>query len=154
MTQTRQREDESPRPAARSRTAVLAERIPIRRIVLVTLSILITAGVLLGSWKTLTMTEGRISAAGWRDFLVFGVALGTKLAAEETTHFYGKELTAEESQPVGRTASRPTTSALSPSGKSGSSPTSYLPNPAERAAPPVDFPLDLRLHSVQPTVRQ
>ena len=36
-------------PVTRSRTAVLAERIPIRRIVLVTLSILIAAGVLLGS---------------------------------------------------------------------------------------------------------
>ena len=77
MTQTRQREDESPRPAARSRTAVLAERIPIRRIILVILSILIAAGVLIGSYKTLTLTEGRISGAGWRDFLVFGVALGS-----------------------------------------------------------------------------
>ena len=56
---------------------MLAERIPIRRIILVILSILIAAGVLLGSWKTLTLTEGRISAAGWRDFLVFGVALGS-----------------------------------------------------------------------------
>jgi uncharacterized repeat protein (TIGR01451 family) len=35
-------------------------------------------------------------------------SIGTKLAAEETTHFYGKELTAEASQPVGRTATRPT----------------------------------------------
>src|SRR5215216_4520854 len=77
MTQTRQRDDESPQPVARSRTAVLAERIPIRRIILVTLSILIAAGVLVGSYKTLTLTEGRISAAGWRDFLVFGVALGS-----------------------------------------------------------------------------
>jgi branched-chain amino acid transport system permease protein len=77
MTQTREREDESPTPVTRSRTAVLAERIPIRRIVLVTLSILIGAGVLLGSWKTLTLSEGRISASGWRDFLVFGVALGS-----------------------------------------------------------------------------
>ena len=49
MTQTRQREDESPRPVARSRTAVLAERIPIRRIILIILSILIAAGVLIGS---------------------------------------------------------------------------------------------------------
>jgi branched-chain amino acid transport system permease protein len=77
MTQTRQREEDSPRPVARPRTAVLAERIPIRRIILVTLSILIAAGVLIGSWKTLTLTEGRISGAGWRDFLVFGVALGS-----------------------------------------------------------------------------
>jgi branched-chain amino acid transport system permease protein len=77
MTQTRQREEDSPRPVARPRTAVLAERIPIRQIILVTLSILIAAGVLIGSWKTLTLTEGRISGAGWRDFLVFGVALGS-----------------------------------------------------------------------------
>ena len=77
MTQTRQREEDSPRPVARPRTAVLAERIPIRRIILVTLSILIAAGVLIGSFKTLTLTEGRISGAGWRDFLVFGVALGS-----------------------------------------------------------------------------
>jgi branched-chain amino acid transport system permease protein len=77
MTQIQQREEESPGPAARPRTVVLAERIPIRRIILVTLSILIAAGVLIGSYKTLTLTEGRISAAGWRDFLVFGVALGS-----------------------------------------------------------------------------
>jgi branched-chain amino acid transport system permease protein len=77
MTQTRQREDESPRPVARSRTALLAERIPIRRIILVALGIFVTVGVLLGSWKTLTLSEGRISGAGWRDFLIFGVALGS-----------------------------------------------------------------------------
>jgi branched-chain amino acid transport system permease protein len=77
MTQTRQSGDESAGTVARPKTAVLAEKVPIRRIILVTLSILIAAGVLLGSWKTLTMTEGRISGAGWRDFLVFGVALGS-----------------------------------------------------------------------------
>jgi len=59
------------------RTAMLAERFPIRRVVLVTLSILIAFGVTTGSWKTLTLSEGRISGAGWRDFLVFGVALGS-----------------------------------------------------------------------------
>jgi branched-chain amino acid transport system permease protein len=77
MTQTRQSGDESAGTVGRPKTAVLAEKIPIRRIILVTLSILIAAGVLLGSWKTLTLTEGRISGAGWRDFLVFGVALGS-----------------------------------------------------------------------------
>jgi branched-chain amino acid transport system permease protein len=56
---------------------VIAERFPIRRVVLVTLSILIAFGVVTGSWKTLTLSEGRISGAGWRDFLVFGVALGS-----------------------------------------------------------------------------
>jgi branched-chain amino acid transport system permease protein len=59
------------------RSAVVAERFPIRRVVLVALSVLIVAGVLTGSWKTLTLSEGRISGAGWRDFLVFGVALGS-----------------------------------------------------------------------------
>ena len=34
-------------------------------------------------------------------------SIGTKLAAEETTHYYGRELAAEVSQPVQRTASRP-----------------------------------------------
>jgi branched-chain amino acid transport system permease protein len=77
MTQTRQSGDEPSATVAQPRTVVLAERIPIRRIILVTLSILITVGVLLGSWKTLTLSEGRISGAGWRDFLVFGVALGS-----------------------------------------------------------------------------
>jgi branched-chain amino acid transport system permease protein len=65
------------RTVAPPRTAVLAERFPIRRVVLVTLSILIAFGVTTGSWKTLTLSEGRISGAGWRDFLVFGVALGS-----------------------------------------------------------------------------
>ena len=78
MTQTRPSGDEATTPSmARPRSALLAERVPIRRIILVTLSILITAGVLLGSWKTLTLSEGRISGSGWRDFLIFGVALGS-----------------------------------------------------------------------------
>jgi branched-chain amino acid transport system permease protein len=77
MTQTRQSGEEPVGTVARPKTAVLAEKVPIRRIILVTLSILIAAGVLVGSWKTLTLTEGRISGAGWRDFLVFGVALGS-----------------------------------------------------------------------------
>jgi branched-chain amino acid transport system permease protein len=77
MTQTRESGDEPAGTVARPKTAVLAEKIPIHRIILITLSILIAAGVLLGSWKTLTLTEGRISGAGWRDFLVFGVALGS-----------------------------------------------------------------------------
>jgi branched-chain amino acid transport system permease protein len=63
--------------ATRSRTAVLAERIPIRRVILVVLSVLIAVGVVTGSWKTLTLSQGRISGAGWRDFVEFGVALGS-----------------------------------------------------------------------------
>jgi branched-chain amino acid transport system permease protein len=77
MTQTQQGGDETPATVAPSRTAVLAERFPIRMIILVILSILIAASVAIGSWKTLTLSEGRISGAGWRDFLVFGVALGS-----------------------------------------------------------------------------
>jgi branched-chain amino acid transport system permease protein len=77
MTQTRPNDDEATSTVARPRTAVLAERLPIRRIILVSLSIVITVGVVLGSYKTLTMSEGRISGAGWRDFLVAGVALGS-----------------------------------------------------------------------------
>ncbi|HEV8373910.1 MAG TPA: branched-chain amino acid ABC transporter permease, partial [Actinomycetota bacterium] len=77
MTQTQQGDDEPAVAVARPRTAVLAERFPIRRVILVVLSVLIAAGVLTGSWKTLTLSEGRISGAGWRDFLIFGVALGS-----------------------------------------------------------------------------
>jgi branched-chain amino acid transport system permease protein len=73
---TQQTEEAAGTPA-RSRTAVLAERFPIRRIILVVLGILVAFAVITGSWKTLTMSEGRISAAGWRDFLVFGIALGS-----------------------------------------------------------------------------
>jgi branched-chain amino acid transport system permease protein len=74
---TQQRGDQGASRPPRPRSAVLAERFPIRRVVLVALSVLIVAGVLTGSWKTLTLSEGRISGAGWRDFLVFGVALGS-----------------------------------------------------------------------------
>jgi len=56
---------------------VLAEQFPIRRVILVALSVLITVFVVVGSWKTLTLSQGRISGAGWRDFLVAGVALGS-----------------------------------------------------------------------------
>ena len=77
MTQTQQSGDEPAVTVAPTKAAVLAERFPIRRVILITLSIVIGAGVLLGSYKTLTLTEGRISAAGWRDFLIFGVALGS-----------------------------------------------------------------------------
>src|SRR5919109_2500990 len=74
---TQQRDDEAPETAAPTRTATLAERFPIRRVILVVLSILIAVGVTTGSWKTLTLSQGRISGAGWRDYLVFGVALGS-----------------------------------------------------------------------------
>jgi branched-chain amino acid transport system permease protein len=73
-----QRDDEATGTAvAPPLTAVLAERFPLRRVILVVLSVFIVLGVVAGSWKTLTLPEGRISGAGWRDFLVFGVALGS-----------------------------------------------------------------------------
>src|SRR5919108_4179643 len=74
---TQQRGEETAETVAPTRTATLAERFPIRRVILVVLSILIAVGVTTGTWKTLTLSEGRISGAGWRDFLVFGVALGS-----------------------------------------------------------------------------
>ena len=74
---TQQSGDETTETVAPTRTAVLAERFPIRRVILVVLSILIVLSVTTGTWKTLTLSEGRISGAGWRDFLVFGVALGS-----------------------------------------------------------------------------
>jgi uncharacterized repeat protein (TIGR01451 family) len=54
-------------------------------------------------------------------------SIGTKLAAEETTHFYGKELTAEASRPVDRTASRPTSKNQQSTGKAGTSPSRLPP---------------------------
>ena len=51
-------------------------------------------------------------------------AIGTKLAAEETTHFYGKELTAEASRPTARTATRPSSKPL---GAAASSPSPLPP---------------------------
>jgi branched-chain amino acid transport system permease protein len=76
-TQTRPSGDEETGTSSRPWTAVLAERVPVRRIILVALGISITVGVVLGSFKTLTLQEGRISAAGWRDFLIAGIALGS-----------------------------------------------------------------------------
>ncbi len=62
----------------RPRTAVLAERVPVRRVILVTLTILIVVGVASASFKTLTLpaSEGRLAASTWRDLVVFGVAQG------------------------------------------------------------------------------
>src|SRR6266545_1025271 len=76
---TQQSDDGPVGTVARPRTAVLAERFPIRRVTLVVLSILIVVGVVTGSWKTLTLpvSEGGISGAGWRAFVVFGIAQGS-----------------------------------------------------------------------------
>ena len=75
---TEQRGGEAVGTVARPRTAVLAERFPIRRVILLVLAVLITFGVITGSWKTLTLpvSQGGVSGAGWRAFIVYGVAQG------------------------------------------------------------------------------
>src|SRR6266704_3191947 len=57
------------------RTAVLAERFPIHRLTLLAVAVLVVFGVVTGSWKTIA--SGEISGAGWRLFLVFGIAQGS-----------------------------------------------------------------------------
>src|SRR5262245_42859453 len=60
-------------------TAVLGERVPIRRVILVVLAILITFGVLTGSWRTLHLpvSEGGITGLGWRSLVANGIAQGS-----------------------------------------------------------------------------
>jgi branched-chain amino acid transport system permease protein len=60
---------------ARSKMAVLAERVPIHRLTLVAVAVLVTFGVVTGSWKTIA--GGGITGSGWRLFLVFGIAQGS-----------------------------------------------------------------------------
>src|SRR5438874_1640801 len=67
--------------APRRRAGLLPERFPVRRVILVTLSIVILFGVALGSFKTFTLPPGaRPGAAQWRDLFVFGVAQGSVYA--------------------------------------------------------------------------
>lgn len=57
------------------------ERLPLRRIVLVALSVGIVGAVAYGSYKTLTLPEGeRYSLSAWRNFIVLGVAQGAVYA--------------------------------------------------------------------------
>src|SRR6266545_6792927 len=65
-------------PAAPPR-AVLAERVPIRRVILMALSVLIVVGVTYASWRTLTLpaAEGRLDATTWRNLVVLGIAQGS-----------------------------------------------------------------------------
>jgi branched-chain amino acid transport system permease protein len=60
----------------------LAERVPVRRLILWTLSILIIVGVGYGSWRTLTLPvgQGRLGLGFWRDTLVLGIAQGSVYA--------------------------------------------------------------------------
>src|SRR6266487_6177743 len=66
-------------PPTRPWTAVLGERFPIRRVILVVLGVLIAFGVLSGSWRTvhLPVSQGGITGAGWRTLVANGVAQGS-----------------------------------------------------------------------------
>src|SRR6058998_750208 len=57
----------------------LLERFPVRRAILVFLSVGIVLFVVVGTWRTLTIpaTEGRFSAHTWRDLVTLGLAQGT-----------------------------------------------------------------------------
>lgn len=57
------------------------ERLPWRRMILVALSVFIASFVIYGSWKTLTLPDGKAySGAAWRDFVILGIAQGAILA--------------------------------------------------------------------------
>jgi branched-chain amino acid transport system permease protein len=64
------------------RTVGLAARFPVRRVILIVLSILIVLGVTIGSYKTLTLpaSEGPLNGARWRNLVVDGVARGSVYA--------------------------------------------------------------------------
>ena len=57
------------------------EQLPLRRIVLIALLVGVLLAVAYGSYKTLTLPDGRAySLAAWRDFLVLGVSQGAVYA--------------------------------------------------------------------------
>ncbi len=64
----------------RPRSLGLGQRIPVRRVIQLVLFVLIVIGVSIGSYKTLTLKQGGINAAGWRDLVVFGISLGAVYA--------------------------------------------------------------------------
>jgi branched-chain amino acid transport system permease protein len=64
-------------PEARTRR-LLVERIPVRGIILVVLSILLVVGVVAGSWATLN--EGRLAGDDWTRLIVGGVTRGSVYA--------------------------------------------------------------------------
>ena len=65
-------------PAPRRPKFILAERFPVRRTILVVLSIAIVLGIGSGTWATLN--EGRLSGDAWRSFVVNGIARGSVYA--------------------------------------------------------------------------
>jgi branched-chain amino acid transport system permease protein len=72
------REERATAAQVPSRRLGLAERIPVRRTILVILSVAIVAGVVAGSYATLS--EGRFDGSAWRSFVVNGVARGSVYA--------------------------------------------------------------------------
>src|SRR5918911_1019105 len=70
-----------PATAPRRRAGLLPEHFPVRRVILVGLSVLLLFGVALGSYKTFTLPPGqRPGADQWRDLVVFGIAQGAVYA--------------------------------------------------------------------------
>jgi branched-chain amino acid transport system permease protein len=71
-----------PSSAPRAKRVGLGARFPVRKVILVALSILIVLGVTIGSYKTLTLpaSQGALSGARWRDLVVDGVARGSVYA--------------------------------------------------------------------------
>ena len=66
---------------ARARGLGRLERLPVRSIVLVALSVGVVTAVAYGSYETLTLpAEERFSATAWRNFVVLGVAQGAVYA--------------------------------------------------------------------------
>jgi branched-chain amino acid transport system permease protein len=64
---------------ARPWAARLAERFPVRRVILWVLAVLIVFGVVTGSWKTfqLPVSQGGVSGTGWRALVANGIAQGS-----------------------------------------------------------------------------
>jgi branched-chain amino acid transport system permease protein len=67
-----------PPSGTRRRVSFLPERIPVRKAILVVLSIAIVAGVTMGT--AATINEGRFTGANWRAFVINGVARGSVYA--------------------------------------------------------------------------
>jgi branched-chain amino acid transport system permease protein len=78
MTQDSGKDLATAEPVASAR-AVLAERVPVRRVILLALSVLIVVGVTYACFRTLTMpaAEGRLDATSWRNLVVLGIAQGS-----------------------------------------------------------------------------
>jgi len=59
----------------------VVDRLPVRKVVLITLSVVIGVLVVVGAYRTLTLPAGeRLDFATWRDLVIAGVALGSMYA--------------------------------------------------------------------------